>query len=189
MSSILSSNKILKQKAERNSDLRKALYYAYHQKRGYGNDIHELPINNSDQESFLSSEDDSEISTHTHLLYRRIQSDFQAFKKAKKRGVKNGTVLKLVPQSVQPKHRMQPPIKNVWIRKFINPINCKIFQKAVAKGQECFSWSSNVSEYHRLVATTYYKEEECFGVQTEEKNIQKEHAFDLESSEMKYYLK
>ena len=195
MSSILLSNNLLKEKSKTNSNLRKALYYAYHQKKNYGDGIEELPIYDNDRGILFSSynESQNEVSLSSDSLYNnintRIAEDIQAFIRENKRGVKNGTVLKLVAYEVEPMHRMYSPIKNVRIGTFNFPVNCKIFQDRIDKGQEHFNWQTDISEYKRVIATTYQKEEKCFGVETQEKNIYTEPVFDLESNVTKYYFK
>ena len=83
---------------------------------------------------------------------------------------------------------MDSPIQYVRILQFRFPVNCKIFQDRTAKGQGYFSWALDVSEYKRVVATKYYKEEEYFSIMKENKNCYEEALFCLESNEAKYYF-
>lgn len=85
-------------------------------------------------------------------------------------------------------HRMHSPIKQVRLLEFNFPINCKIFQDRSAIGQEYFNWALNIYEYKRVTATKYQKEEECFSIDIEEKNVYKEPTFDINSSEIQYYF-
>lgn len=175
----------LKDKVENDKNLREAVYYSYNQKKGYGYGIEEIPAD--DSESFLS--DKNSLKSNEQQLSTQVPSDKQIrWNQKKRRLIRNGAVLKLVPYDLGPIHRIRSPIKHVRINNFLFPVNCNIFQDRTAKDQEYFKLVYNSNEYKRVVATKYYKEEECFGIDIEEKYYNEGNSYNLESNEAKYYF-
>ncbi len=68
------------------------------------------------------------------------------------------------------------------------PLDCKIFQDGCAKGMESFIWSLDISQFKRVTATKYHKDEDLFSIDIEEKNDYGENKFSLDSNETKYYF-
>ena len=193
MNSILLSNSLLKKKAENDENLRKALYYAYYKRRGYGDHIEELPL--EDFESFLSFEDgsltdddNSGISNRPNFSDMENTQNNKIAPNKRKRYVRDGTILKLIPLDLVPLYRMNSLIKYVRIFDFNFPVDSKIFQDRCAKGSEYFKWSIDISEYKRVVATKYQKGDDSFSVDIEEKKNFDGNNFNQRSPQVRYYF-
>ena len=62
MNIVLKSSSRLKEEADKDFNLRNALYYAYKKKKGYGDDVEEIPM--EEIESFLSLHDEESDDTY-----------------------------------------------------------------------------------------------------------------------------
>ena len=73
MSSKLSASVLLKKKANSDENYKRSLYYAYYWKRGYGNGIEELPLD--DTESLFTTMN-SNISNINQLSNSETQEEY-----------------------------------------------------------------------------------------------------------------
>lgn len=184
MESKLSTSTILTEEAKKNYNLRNSLYHAYNEKKGYGDDIQELPFEEND--SFMTVYDENwsniqEVSNHDATRINKVKN---------KRGMRDGTILKIVPQDIKQVYRMTSPIKYVRILEFNYPIDSKFLHvDGTARNKGYFNQGFNIYEHKRVTETKYQKEDGCFSIEIEERSFHKKCDKIMTSNQIEYYKK
>ena len=154
----------------------------YNERKCYGFDVLELPVD--DNESIFSQCDEnlSDIAVHSSSKHNPCynQQRLMNKKKKQKRLEKYGSVLKLVPQEKTPLFKYFSPIKNIYLQDIIFPKDSNLFQENNI--EEFLILFSIVCKDKRVTRTTYDKKKETFIVDIEDKMIyEKEMSIDHQS--------
>ena len=149
----LKKSQFLRDKADENHDLLKSIYFAYNQKKGYGNYVIELPLD--DIESVLTSRSNyDDYSMKNDVSCKEIVFIPKSLIR-KNRSTKNGTILKVVPFEYEPIERMSSPIKQVRVLEFVFPIDSNISLGSDYDTKNYFDWIVDILDYKRVTATKY----------------------------------
>ena len=180
----LEKSQLLREKADENYDLMESIYFAYNKKKGYGNHIIEIPID--DKESIFTSGEYDNYSMKNTVFSKDSLFKHNSLKKSLKRK-KNGTILKVVPFEYEPIDRMCSPIKQVRVLEFVFPIDSNISLRSDSDTKYYFDWIADMADYKRVVATKYDKLKDEFCRTLEERSLSTVQQNSYENNEIEYY--